>query len=81
LSLLGPLDAVGHLFLNLVDPLQRVHALVQEEGGVVHQHVNELDELLSGSGINVIIFANRYGTFRLITLTLLSKKTVILDEN
>ena len=28
-----------------------VHGLVQQEGGVVHQHVDELDELLAGLGL------------------------------
>ncbi len=42
---------VRHLLLDLVDALQGVHALVEEEGGVVHQHVDELDELLSGLGL------------------------------
>jgi hypothetical protein len=49
LGLFSPLGRVSHLLLDLVNAFERVHALVQQEGGVVHQHVDELHELLSGS--------------------------------
>ena len=47
LCLFCPLDAVAHLLLDLVDSLERVHALVKQEGGVVHQHVDELYKLFA----------------------------------
>ena len=50
LGLLVPLGLVVELLLHLVDPLQGVHGLVQKERRVVHQHVDELDKLNSGSG-------------------------------
>ena len=49
LRLLGPLGRVGHLLLDLVNAFEGVHALVQQKGRVVHQHVDELHELFSAS--------------------------------
>ena len=34
-----------------MDLLERVHGLVEQERRVVHQHVDELDELLPGLGL------------------------------
>ena len=45
----GPLDGILHELLGLVDALQRVERLVEEEGGVVDEHVDEADELLPGA--------------------------------
>ena len=51
LGLLAPPLLVRHLLLDLVDLLERVHRLVEQERRVVHQHVDELDELLPGLGL------------------------------
>lgn len=38
---------VRHFLLDLVNALQGVHGLVQQERSVIHQHIDELDELLA----------------------------------
>jgi len=40
---------VLHLLLHLVDALQGLQALVQQEGGVVDQHVDVAHKLLPGA--------------------------------
>ena len=45
--LLCPPGLVAHLLLDLVDPLERVHGLVQQERRVVHQHVHKLDKVIA----------------------------------
>ena len=47
-GLLVPRGPILHSFLNFVDALQRFQALVEQERRVVHQHIDELDELLAG---------------------------------
>ena len=47
LRLLGPLGRVGHLLLDLVNAFEGVHALVQQKGRVVHQHVDKFHELFT----------------------------------
>lgn len=42
-----PLLFVLHLFLNLVDTLQGFKTLIQQEGGVINQHVNVAHKLLT----------------------------------
>ena len=46
LVLSGPLGRVGHVLLDLVDTSQSGQGLVQQEGRVVHHHVDEPDKLL-----------------------------------
>ena len=46
LVLSGPLGGVLHVLLDLVDAGEGAEALVQQEGRVVHHHVDEPDELL-----------------------------------
>ncbi len=43
----SPFDAISHFLLYLVYSLEGVHALVQQEGGVIHQHVDELDKVFA----------------------------------
>lgn len=42
-----PLLLILHLLLNLVDTLQGLQALVQQEGGVVNQHVDVAHKLFA----------------------------------
>lgn len=46
---LVPQLLVLHLLLHLVDALQGLQALVQQEGGVVDQHVDVAHKLLPGA--------------------------------
>lgn len=44
-----PMILILHLFLNLVDALQGLKALVEQEGGVVNQHVDVAHKLFAGA--------------------------------
>ena len=46
-----PLDLVVPLLVDLVNSLQRHQRFVQQKGGVIHQHVDELDKVLSIFGL------------------------------
>jgi hypothetical protein len=48
---LGPPVVVADQLLHLVYPLEALQRLVQQERGVVHEHVDEFDELLAGLGL------------------------------
>lgn len=40
-----PLSPVDHEILQLTDGLECIHALIQKECGVIHEHVHKLDKV------------------------------------
>ena len=56
-----PLSLVLLEFLQFPDTLQRVHALVQQECSVIHQHVHKLDKLLTRAATSVTRVRRRGG--------------------
>lgn len=42
-----PLVFVVHVFLHFVNALQRNESLIKQKGGIVHEHVDELDKVIA----------------------------------